>query len=358
MWKRLVFGILLLNLTACVEFDYYLHSITGHLQVVRKQQTISSLLTETTTPAALQEQLKQIVEIRDFASQQLLLPKNGSYHNYADLDRPYVVWNVVATPEFSLQPLQWNFPFVGMVSYRGYFDLNKAKKFAGSLDEDHFDSIIVGVPAYSTLSWFDDPVLSTFSDWPTPAIAELIFHELAHQKLYIPDDTSFNESFATSVALIGIDLWLQNKNDPELSRNYQIQTKRQQQFNDLLRSTRAELQTLYRSAIPPQQMRNEKQLAFANLQENYQQLRNSWQGDDRYDGWFSQLNNARFASTDSYQRWVPAFQQAMKQEGNDLERFYRRCQAIANLPETTRHALLDKLAADNRSTTSAKGQSQ
>ena len=358
MWKLPVLGIFLLSLFSCSGLDYYMHSVTGHLQVLSKRQTISTLLEKNTTPAALQKQLKQIVEIREFASQQLLLPQNGSYRNYADLDRPYVVWNVVATPEFSLEPLQWNFPIVGVVSYRGYFDLNKAKKFAGSLDENHFDSIIVGVPAYSTLSWFDDPVLSTFSDWPTPAIAELIFHELAHQKLYIPDDTSFNESFATSVAQIGIELWLQNSNDPSLRDNYQIQTKRQQQFNDLLRTTREELQTLYRSAIPPQQMRKEKQLTFASLQENYQQLRKSWQGYDGYDGWFSQLNNARFAATDSYQRWVPAFQLAMQQEGNDLERFYRRCQAIANLPEAARHALLDQLAAENRSTTSAKEQSQ
>ncbi|HEY5672974.1 MAG TPA: aminopeptidase [Malonomonas sp.] len=358
MWKLPVLGICLLSLCSCIRLDYYLHSITGHLQVLSKRQTISSLLQETTTPAALQDQLKQIVAIREFASQQLLLPRNGSYQKYADLDRPYVVWNVVATPEFSLEPLQWNFPFVGVVSYRGYFDLNKAKQFAGSLDDDDYDSIIIGVPAYSTLSWFDDPVLNTFSDWPAPAVAELIFHELAHQKLYIPDDTSFNESFATSVAQIGIDRWLQHKNDPALQLSHQDQTRRQQQFNNLLRTTRAELQKLYRRDIPRQQMREEKQQVFDNLKKNYQQLRESWQGYTGYDGWFSQLNNARFASTDSYQRWVPAFQLAMQQEDNDLERFYRRCRVIANLPAKTRHLLLDRLAADYRANTSPKEQAQ
>ena len=356
MWKLAVVGILLLSLAACIELDYYLHSVSGHLEVLSKRRTISALLSDKATPSELQEKLKQVTAIREFASQRLLLPKNGSYHSYVELDRPYVVWNVVATPEFSLEPLQWNFPVVGTVSYRGYFDKSKAEKFASSLDEKYFDSIIIGVPAYSTLSWFDDPVLSSFSHWPPASIAKLLFHELAHQKLYIPDDTSFNESFASSVEQIGIDLWLQQGNDLDMQNSYQRQVERQQQFNALIRTTRAELQTVYRRNSSEQQMRAEKQQILADMQQSYQQLRESWQGYSGYDGWMKQLNNARFASNNNYQRWVPAFQLAFEQEGQNFARFYRRCRVIANLPEAERRALLDRLAADYQAKAITKGQ--
>ncbi len=263
-----------------------------------------------------------------------------------------MVWNVVATPEFSLEPLQWCFPIVGCVSYHGYFDQNQAKQFAASLDQKTHDTAIIGVPAYSTLNWFDDPVLSTFSDWPTAAIASLIFHELAHQKLYLPDDTVFNESFATTVGQFGIDHWLRQNNDPAVTKSYRQQQTRQQQFHELLRSTRQDLEDLYASPLPEWQKRAQKSQTFADMRDNFQQLRSLWQDYSGYDAWFSQLNNARFASINNYQRWVPAFKRVMEQEDGDLTRFYWRCRAIASQPERQRQQLLERLSADYRAVAS------
>jgi len=270
--------ILTLSLSGCFELDYYLSSVTGHLQIISRRQSISDLLQQKTTPTDLQQRLEEITEIRDYASRKLFLPENGSYRSYVKLDRPYVVWNVVATPEFSLTPLQWCFPIAGCVTYRGYFDLDQAKEFARSLDSDHFDTAVIGSPAYSTLQWFDDPVLSTFSDWPLPSIAKLIFHELAHQKLYVQDDSVFNESFATTVGQIGIDLWLQERGDPEMTLHYRQQQKRQQQFNERLLTTRQELEKLYDSKQPEVEMHAAKLAIFDNLRQSYVQLRESWQG--------------------------------------------------------------------------------
>ncbi len=344
--KKIFAGIIILLLPACIQLDYYLSSATGHLQVIRKRQSISDLLQQSTTSADLQRQLTQIAQIRDFASQQLGLPENGSYRSYVELDRPYVVWNVVATPEFSLDPLQWCFPIVGCVSYRGYFDQADAENFAASLDQDHYDTAINGVPAYSTLNWFDDPVLSTFSHWPAPSVAKLIFHELAHQKLYLPDDSTFNESFASAVEKIGIELWLEQQNDPEMSRRFAQQAERQEQFQRLLRQTRNELELLYRQPLPEEQLRTGKLAIFASMRQSYRQLRESWGGYSGYDAWFAQLNNARFAALHTYHRWVPAFQLAMQQENYDFERFYRRCQVIAEQPQQQRQMLLDRLTAE------------
>ena len=342
--RRFVFGSLcLLLLCGCWDVDYYLQTAQGHLQIINKRQSIQELLHQPDIPADLQMRLQQIIEIRDFASKKLFLPDNGSYRSYVELDRPYVVWNVVATPEFSLTPRQWCFPIAGCVTYRGYFNQNNAKTFAQSLSQQHFDTAVVGAPAYSTLSWFDDPALSTFSNWPPPAIANLIFHELAHQQLYVQGDSVFNESFATAVAQIGVDLWLQDNGDQEMTLNFQRQKLRQQQFNDLLLSTREELQTLYASKRPKAELRISKAAIFERLRDSYQQLRKSWQGFAGYDAWFAQVNNARFASINTYQRWVPAFKLVYAQEHNQVSDFYQRCKAIAELSTAERQRLLESL---------------
>jgi len=333
--------LLLVLLSGCWDLAYYLNSATGHLQIISKRQSIQELLQQKTTSVDLQQRLQQISAIRDFASQRLFLPDNGSYRSYVKLDRPYVVWNVVATPEFSLTPLQWCFPIAGCVTYRGYFDQDDAREFARSLDSQHFDTAIVGAPAYSTLRWFDDPVLSTFSNWPLTSVAKLIFHELAHQQLYIPGDSVFNESFATAVEQIGIELWLQDNSNPKMTQSYRTQQQRQQQFNDLLIITRGELQKLFASTVPEDQMRTAKLAIFDNLRQSYQQLRESWQGFSGYDAWFNQVNNARFASIDTYHRWVPAFKVIFAQEKNQLPDFFRRCKTIAALPEQQRQLLLE-----------------
>ncbi len=347
MFRWLLFLSLLLPLTGCKDVDYYLQSVSGHLQLISMRQSIDSLLEQPSTPEELQKQLQQIAKIRDFASKELQLPENGSYRSFVKLDRPYVVWNVVATPEFSLQPLRWTFPVVGSVSYRGYFKHADAVQFADHLAQEGYDTLVVGVPAYSTLTWFDDPALSTFSDWPTPAIAELIFHELAHQKLYLPDDTTFNESYATAVEEIGIQLWLDKHATAEERQEHQARQTRQEDFQQLLLTTRTALKTLYAADLADKQMRQAKTEIFAKLKKDYQQLRDGrWQGYSGYDGWFAELNNARFASIHNYQQWVPAFRLAFQQEGEQLTRFYRRCQAIGDLPEVQRNQLLQRLSND------------
>ncbi len=342
--KVVTAALLLACLCGCIELDYYLHAATGHLQIINKRQPISELLKEKSTPAQLQKKLNQVNEIRDFASQALLLPENDSYRSYVKLDRPYVVWNVVATPELSLEPLEWCFPVIGCVSYRGYFDQQKAKEFARSIEDDGNDTLITGVPAYSTLNWFADPVLSTFSDWPTTSIAQLIFHELAHQKLYVPDDTVFNESFATAVAQIGLERWLEQVDNPDMTAGYEQQRTRQEQIHQLLHKTRSQLTELYRDDLPVNEKRQQKLDIFAELRGNYQRLRSSWNGFSGYDPWFEELNNARFAFLNNYHRWVPAFQLIMQQEQQDLEKFYWRCRVIAELPDQQRQKLLDRLA--------------
>ena len=331
-------------LSACSDLDYYLHTAGGHIRIMAERKSIPDLLQDRTTSEELREKLKTIAWIRHFASDRLGLPENGSYQSYTELDRPYVVWNVVATPELSLEPLNWCFPFAGCISYRGYFELKKARAFAEVLQNEGYDIAISGVPAYSTLSWFDDPALSTFSRWPASSVARLIFHELAHQKLYVPDDSAFNESYATTVELAGVELWLERFGSQAEKQDYRQRLAHERQFLELTAETRRELNKIYASAMSIAEKRQRKEEVFADLRRRYAALRSDWNGYDGYDRWFETLNNAKFASLNTYQRWVPAFKLIMQQERHSFEAFYRRCEAIARLPQEKRSGLLDSLA--------------
>lgn len=331
-------------LTACNDLDYYLHTAGGHMEVMADRKSIPDLLNDQNTPEELRKKLKDIAWIRHFASDRLELPDNESYRSYVELDRPYVVWNVVATPELSLEPLVWCFPFAGCVSYRGYFELKKAQDFAQGLRQEGYDLTVSGVPAYSTLNWFDDPALSTFSNWPTSSIAGLIFHELAHQKLYVPDDSAFNESFATTVALAGVNLWLDRFGSPQDKDRYAKKLKREKQFLGLTADTRQELKKAYDSEMSDQEKRRRKEDIFVDLRQRYAKLKDSWNGYAGYDRWFKTLNNAKFAAVSTYHRWVPAFKLVMKQEKNNFSDFYQRCESIARLPQQQRSELLERLS--------------
>ena len=337
------------GLIACSELDYYLHTAGGHLQIRAERRSSPDLLTDDTTPADLRNKLKEIAWIRHFASDRLNLPENASYLSYVELDRPYVLWNVVATPEFSLDALEWCFPFAGCVQYRGYFNLEKAVQFAATLQEQGYDTIISGVPAYSTLNWFDDPALSTFSNWPTTSLARLLFHELAHQKLYVQDDSAFNESFATAVELAGVELWLDRFGSEKDKMDHAQQLHREDQFSVLIAETRDRLSTLYSGTLSVAEKRAKKNEIFAELQRSYERIKMSWDGYSGYDRWFRELNNAKFASLNTYHRWVPAFQRLMAQENNSFPAFFSRCQQIAQLPQAKRAELLDRLGDEQKS---------
>jgi len=330
-------------ISSCSELGYYLQAAGGHMQVIAHREPIADLLTQADTPPELKEKLTTIRNIRRFASDDLGLPENGSYQSYVALDRPYVVWNVVATPEFSLTPRTWCFPIAGCVSYRGYFNRQDAEEFAAGLRQEGYDTIVSGVPAYSTLSWFDDPALSTFSSWPTSSVARLIFHELAHQKLYLPDSSAFNESFATAVELTGTERWLSRFGSDADRQQHQLRLEREQQFHALTAVTRQQLEGLYRSKQGSTQKKQNKERIFTALKEDYQQLKEQWGGYSGYDRWFDTINNAKFAAINTYHRWVPAFRQILKDADDDLLIFYRHCAELSRQSDAERTRLLEQL---------------
>lgn len=332
-------------LGGCSDFSYYSQCILGHVDLLAKRKQIAEVIADPATDDDLRQILRRVVLMRDFASQQLGLPDNDSYRSYADVGRPYVVWNVVAAPEFSLAPKQWCFPVVGCVSYRGYFKEAAARHQLELLQQEGLDGYLYGVPAYSTLQWFDDPVLNTFCLQPGPYVAGLIFHELAHQVVYIKDDSNFNEAFAKTVEIEGVRRWLEQEGRTAEALAYQTDFERNETVVLLIMESREQLRALYASGLEPAVMRQRKAELLAELTGKYRQMQQQWPGYRGYEKWFdSGLNNAKLASISTYRAEVPAFQQLLRELNHELPAFYRAVEALGTLPAPQRKARLAELA--------------
>lgn len=338
-------------LSACAAMqtvDYYWQSAAGQFDVMSRARSIHDVIEET-DDAALKVRLARIRGMREFASRELGLPANGSYTRYSDLGRPFVTWNVFATPELSLTPRRWCFPIAGCVNYRGYFREAEANEEASRLKSDGEDVYIGGVPAYSTLGYFDDPILSSFVRWPETDIARLIFHELSHQLIYVPGDTVFNESFASAVEEIGLMRWLLAEHNPELVNQMERTQRQRAMFKQLVRDTRARLVSIYGSRIPAAQKRKQKAEAFAEMKVAYDEAKLKDPGLGGYERWFAQVpNNASLSAIALYTDRVPAFREVLREQGDDLGRFYVRVRQIAALPKPERDRLLDAYGRGER----------
>jgi len=342
--RLLLVGAIALSAGGCANLGYYAQAVSGQFQIYSHTRPIEDVVSDAQTDASLKDKLRRVSEIREFASRELGLPDNDSYRVYADLKRPYALWNVFATPELSLQPSQWCFLFIGCVTYRGYFAQEDAEGFADTLRAAGNDVYVGGVAAYSTLGWFDDPLLNTFINRPIPELAGLVFHELAHQRLYIKGDTTFNESFAVAVELEGVRRWLPSNGGPDAFAGYRDRLKRRDDFIALMLKYRAQLEATYKRNFADAEKRAAKKRLISELRAEYQALRTSWNGYSGYDDWFAQdLNNAHFVSVGTYYQLVPAFQALLAQNGGDLPAFYGAAEKIGELPEKERMAALNRL---------------
>jgi predicted aminopeptidase len=331
---------MLLLIPGCANFGYYLQSISGQLQLNSARQPVERVIADPDTPDLLKRRLERASAIRQFASSELHLPDNGSYRSYADLKRPFVVWNVFAAEEFSVEPREWCFPIAGCVGYRGYFSKDAADAYAREMRAQGLEVRVGGVPAYSTLGWFDDPLLNTFIQYPEYELARLIFHELAHQVAYVKGDSEFNESFAVAVEIAGVDRWIARRGDATMQADAARTRERRAQFAALVLDKRDRLASLYLQRIAPAAMRERKTEIFAELQRDYTRLKQQWGDFAGYDAFFNGANNAHLASISIYHALVPAMQRLLARQGGDLNAFFAEVRRLAALPKSERDAAL------------------
>lgn len=355
----ILLGIVLATVSGCQTIGYYAQAAKGQYQILRHEKRIDKLIADPQTPADLRQKLELIQNLRAFAKDSLKLPVDNNYIKYVDLHRKYVVWNVQAAPEFSLQPRTWWYPLVGSLEYRGYFSEMGAHRYADRIAKKGDDVYVDGVEAYSTLGWFKDPILNTFIDQSEPELAEVIFHELGHKRVFCRGDTDFNEAYATTVGQEGARRWLRAKGDTNLLAKYAITISRDNQFVHLILSTRTRLEQIYGDTLdkdgkvkaakipplPPAQLREEKQRVFADLHSQYLQLKTSWGGYSGYDDWFAhELNNAQLNTIANYYDFLPSFKRLLELNGGDLEKFYQAVERLSKMPKEERHRRLRELA--------------
>ncbi len=363
--RRWILALLLIAaaiVSGCRTLGYYGQAIKGQYQIVALEQPITDVIANTNTPANLKQKLELVEMLRAFAQTNLQLPADGHYRNYADLHRPYVVWNVQAASPFSLQPKSWWYPFVGSLEYRGYFSEHGALDCSNHLELEGYEVYVDGVEAYSTLGWFKDPVLNTFVFHGEPELAETLFHELGHQRVFVSGDTDFNEAYATTVGQDGARRWLMAKGDTNLLAHYTAALQRNEQFVQLILKTRLRLEDIYGDTVdkdgkvkaaqkppaPADQLRKQKQQVFDNLREEYAALKSEWGGFAGYDNWFGrELNNAQLNTVANYYDYLPGFKRLLELNGGDLGKFYQAVERLGKMPKEDRHQRLRELAEES-----------
>ncbi|HZW13866.1 MAG TPA: aminopeptidase [Noviherbaspirillum sp.] len=344
-WRALVFCGVAALVGGCAQLGYFAQAAHGQLSLMAEAKPIDDWLANPSVEDKLKGKLAKIKDIRAFAARELGLPDNDSYTTYADLKRPFVLWNVVATEEFSLKPVQWCFPVAGCVNYRGYYSKEDAQAYAAELRAAKYDVEVAGVTAYSTLGWFKDPVLSTFIKYPDGELARLVFHELAHQVVYVPGDSRFNESFAVAVEEAGVERWMALRGDDKMRQAYAAYESRKRDFLALLMKHRKALEANYERDVSKAEKRKEKAAIFQALKDEYLVLKESWGGYTGYDRWFAEpLSNAHLSAVATYHDFVPGFR-ALLAEKKSMEKFYEAVRSLASLDKDERHRKLASFAA-------------
>lgn len=342
MKRAAVAGAAVLALAGC-QAGYYAHLARGQYDLLSRRQPIEALLAQPGTDAALKTKLERALDARRFAVDVLGLPDNGSYRSYADLQRPYALWNVFATAEFSMAAHEWCYPLTGCLAYRGYYRLEAAQAELAALKQAGLDAHLGGVAAYSTLGWFDDPVLNTIllSD---EMLVGTIFHELAHQQRFVKGDTAFNESLATFVERAGLREYY--RDEPVRLERLALRQQRDREFVGLMLAARQRLEQVYASGRPPPDMRAAKAQEFERLKREYAEAKRRWGGDNAYDGWLDgDLNNARLLPFGLYHEWLPAFAQLFERSGRQWPAFHREVAVLADADAPERRRRLEALAA-------------
>ncbi|MDG1892441.1 MAG: aminopeptidase [Verrucomicrobiota bacterium] len=333
--------IILLSGAGCHSLGFYQQAVVGQWKIERAKKSIPELQKDPDLSKVIKVKFNRIQQILHFAAQEMKLPTEGTYSTYVALERDYVVWNVVACPKYSLTPHRWWYPLLGKLSYRGYFEQTEAQEYAKTLERRGFDVALEGVVAFSTLGWFSDPIFDTFVDWPDIRIAELLFHELAHRRVFLKGQTEWNEAFAVVTAREGVKAWLVSQSRYEDLERYEHDIQIEENFISLVLATKKELEKLYASfaeTIPEKPMDSKestpfltdceksdrKQEIFDTLRQRFDEVAKGNPDLLVYNEWINKaLNNAHLRSVDTYYSWVPTFEALHQQYMGNWEHFFK-----------------------------------
>lgn len=349
LYRALLVVLSLSTLSACSSINYFSHLAKGQFDLLWERQEVSEILLSEDVSEELKSRLRLSQEIRRFAENSLSLPVGNAYTAYTDLQRPYVVWNVYAAPQLSFESYTWCYPFLGCLAYRGFYDEQLAQQSADELKDKGYEVKVGGVQAYSTLGFFDDPLLNTFVFKHEVAFVELLIHEMSHRLIYIEDDTKFNENFATAVALLGAERWYEQQNNKTLYNTYQKHKTEQKKLINFLLDFKRQLETIYTDeTIDDKQKQRLKNTLFKQLPAQFETFKQVNQIDKRYDKWVLSMNNASLSTLANYQELVPSFIALFYQQNEQWPEFYKAVEKLGALSKELRHQKIINLIKNKR----------
>jgi len=336
--------LILLANTGCGTIAYYSQAIKGQCQMLCCHQSVRKIAKDNTKPAKLRKQMQLVLNLREYAHSKLGMNPGENYLRFKRLNRKFALWVVYAAPEFDTRLKSWWYPVAGRFTSRGWFSEKAARRYAESLAAQGLDVHVGGAPAYSTLGWFDDPVLDTFINYSESDLAELIFHELAHGRFFLAGDATFNESFATATARAAVFKWLKDNRDTDAHDRYRAECLRHDTFIKLVLETRQKLDAIYISGVSEEMMRTQKVITIENLRNQIDRLHDEDPEYSRLARWAKRpLNNANLAAIAVYNQNVSAFSRMHERNDRDFRQYFEAVESLAKIPKTERELILKEL---------------
>ena len=197
---------------------YLLRAGSAETGILARRRPIAKLVADSSVPVITRGKLQLVLDARDFAQRGLGLEVRQSFTTYSPLSRDTLVLVLSAARRDRLEPYTWWFPIVGRVPYKGFFDFDEARRERAALEARGFDTYLRPASAFSTLGWFNDPLLSTTLRDDTLGLANTVLHELTHNTLFVPSEVNFNESLANFVGARGAAAFFRARGQPKAAR--------------------------------------------------------------------------------------------------------------------------------------------
>lgn len=325
----------LLAATGC-QIGYLIRSSYDHLSMLSSRVPIAKALESDKLTADQKKKIILSQEARQFAFDVLKLNHSENYTHFVQLDRNYITYAVLAAYKWKFEPYLWNFPFIGLAPYKGFYSEASAKKEADLMNADDFDTYIRGVSAYSTLGKLNDPLLSSMLRYKDHDLVNTIIHELVHTTLFIKNNIDFNERLAVFVAGKGTELFYLNRDGIGSSTIKLIQDENEDDllFSEFITAELNDLKKWYENFKPTASLSADdkekiRQERFEVLRQNFNMKLKPKLKTKSYSG-FSEgpINNARLSGLQTYMKDLRDFEIVYKKSGNQIHSFLEKCKQL------------------------------